>query len=235
MSDPRFLQTGFDKQLAHFIEEAGEALAAAGKTQRWGADSVNPLIVLEAAERNADWLWRELLDVEQAVARLKATMLSEGLVSTAGLTAGAAIEVAITAREDRFWLIVREPGRVPVRKGPWMEGPGRKPAILREFMEANPTAYIDVLTLGYDGPDIEHGPQLLQMLDGRSMAKGRKQIEVAREAHAPHHAALAADADALVLLAAAREYVADALEAHEHSDGRELLAKIDATYGRSAA
>lgn len=30
------------------------------------------------------------------------------------------------------------------------------------------------------------------------------------------------------LLAAAREYVADALEAHEHSDGRELLSKIDA-------
>lgn len=30
------------------------------------------------------------------------------------------------------------------------------------------------------------------------------------------------------LLGQARDYVADALEAHEHSDGRELLAKIDA-------
>lgn len=30
------------------------------------------------------------------------------------------------------------------------------------------------------------------------------------------------------LLGQARDYVADALEAHEHSDGRELLGKIDA-------
>lgn len=39
----------------------------------------------------------------------------------------------------------------------------------------------------------------------------------------------AAKADALrVLLTRAREYVADALDAHEHTDGRDLLKEIDA-------
>jgi hypothetical protein len=31
----------------------------------------------------------------------------------------------------------------------------------------------------------------------------------------------------LALLVQAREYIADALEAHEHSDGRQLLTEID--------
>ncbi len=50
MSDPRFLQDGFEKQLAHLIEECGEVLAAAGKTQRFGLDSVNPLLPKEKQE-----------------------------------------------------------------------------------------------------------------------------------------------------------------------------------------
>lgn len=81
MSDPRFLQSGFDAQLAHAIEEMGEALAAAGKTQRWGVDSVNPLLPAEQRERNADWLARELLDVEEAIGRLKVTMLADAIVA----------------------------------------------------------------------------------------------------------------------------------------------------------
>jgi hypothetical protein len=44
MSDPRFLQQGFDKQLAHVVEECGEVISAAGKTQRWGPSSINPLL-----------------------------------------------------------------------------------------------------------------------------------------------------------------------------------------------
>jgi len=74
MSDPRFLQKGFKEQLAHAVEEMGEALAAAGKTQRWGALSVNPLLPPEQQELNITWLDRELADVEEAVSRLRATI-----------------------------------------------------------------------------------------------------------------------------------------------------------------
>ena len=77
MSDPRFLQDGFDKRLSHFIEECGEALAAAGKTQRWGVDSVNPLLPEHEQETNFDWLMREIADVEQAAARLREAMEQE--------------------------------------------------------------------------------------------------------------------------------------------------------------
>jgi hypothetical protein len=37
------------------------------------------------------------------------------------------------------------------------------------------------------------------------------------------------------LLIQAREYVADALDAHEHSDGRELLTAIDEAIAKDAA
>lgn len=70
MSDPRFLQYGFDKCLAHLVEECGELLAAAGKTQRWGRDSVNPLLPAAEQETNLAWLTREMGDVRQALDRL---------------------------------------------------------------------------------------------------------------------------------------------------------------------
>lgn len=78
MSDPQFLQEGFDKQLAHVVEECGEVLAAAGKTQRWGIHSVNPLLNQDDflfGETNIQWLSRELLDLQQAISRLQATMM----------------------------------------------------------------------------------------------------------------------------------------------------------------
>lgn len=74
MSDPRFLQEGFDNQLAHAVEECGEFLAAAGKTQRWGPWSVNPFLPAEEQEFNVDWVLRELTDVEEAMARLRVTI-----------------------------------------------------------------------------------------------------------------------------------------------------------------
>lgn len=74
MGDPRFLQKGFDKQLSHVIEECGEVLAAAGKTQRWGRESVNPLVPLSQKETNENWLRRELKDLKEAIERLQKTM-----------------------------------------------------------------------------------------------------------------------------------------------------------------
>lgn len=86
--------------------------------------------------------------------------------------------------KSRFWLELREPRRVPERKGPWLLT-GLAP-ILREFMAARPTAYITVVTIGHDGPDFQDGPEALQMADGRSMSTGSKHIARTREAHAPH-------------------------------------------------
>lgn len=84
---------------------------------------------------------------------------------------------------DRFWLIVHEPGNVPVRKGSWEHRD--LPKIMREFIAANPTAYLHVMTLDHLGhPQIDHGPELLQMADGRSMSVGRKHNARTRAAHA---------------------------------------------------
>lgn len=77
MADPRFLQNGFDKRLSHAIEEAGEFLAAAGKTQRWGPMSVNPLIPPSEQETNLVWLKREMDDLRQAMNRLDEAILEE--------------------------------------------------------------------------------------------------------------------------------------------------------------
>jgi hypothetical protein len=87
------------------------------------------------------------------------------------------------AMEDRFWLVLQEPGRIPERKGPWKHSETAR--ILREFMAARPTAYIHVLTLGDDGtPHVDHGPEVLQTIDGRSMSTGRAHNQRVRKAHA---------------------------------------------------
>lgn len=70
MSDPKYLQAGFDKRLSHAIEECGEFLAAAGKLQRWGAYSVNPELPREMQEPNIDWLFREAMDAQETIERL---------------------------------------------------------------------------------------------------------------------------------------------------------------------
>lgn len=82
MSDPRFLQDGFSKQLAHLVEECGETMeamgkliAAAGKTQRWGPLARNPLLNEGmGGETNLKWLCREMKDVREAMDRLEKTI-----------------------------------------------------------------------------------------------------------------------------------------------------------------
>lgn len=81
MADKDYLQGGFDKNLSHAIEEAGEFLTAAGKTQRWGGLSFNPIYNKvpdgSRGEINCRWLWREIQDLEDALKRLKKEMLKE--------------------------------------------------------------------------------------------------------------------------------------------------------------
>ncbi|TSD89089.1 hypothetical protein FFK22_008900 [Mycobacterium sp. KBS0706] len=70
----KYLAPGFDFALAHAVEEAGEFLAAAGKTQRFGIDSVNPELPPYARETNGAWLRREMADLRGALDRLEAEL-----------------------------------------------------------------------------------------------------------------------------------------------------------------
>ena len=71
---PDYLRPGVDFALAHAIEEAGEFLAAAGKTQRWGRQSVNPELPPTEQETNEAWLLREMDDLRGALDRLHAAL-----------------------------------------------------------------------------------------------------------------------------------------------------------------
>jgi hypothetical protein len=109
---------------------------------------------------------------------------------------------------EGFWLVLREPGRVPERKGPWPKG--QEVAILREFIAARPTSYTDILTLNCFGhPQVDHGPEVLQMLDGRSMTAGAKHNERARKAHEAHHGIAEQQATTIAEL---REAIAETLD-----------------------
>jgi hypothetical protein len=71
-----YSRPGFDFALAHAIEEAGEFVAAGGKTLRWGRHSVNPELPEEQQEANEDWLARELRDCRSALNRVERELIS---------------------------------------------------------------------------------------------------------------------------------------------------------------
>lgn len=60
--------------LGYLVEECGEVLAAAGKSQRWGLDSTNPELPIADQEPNRTWLWRELQDLKAAIDRVEAIL-----------------------------------------------------------------------------------------------------------------------------------------------------------------
>jgi len=87
----------------------------------------------------------------------------------------------------RFWLMLQEPRRVPERKGPWPMADTLK--ILREFMAARPGAYITILTVDEEGvPWVQHGPEWLEMMDGRSRSVVRRHNRSVLSAHVARHA-----------------------------------------------
>ncbi len=67
---PEYEPMGIEQCLAYFVEECGEAQAAAGKSLRWGVHSFNPEPGA-SLERNGEWLLREIADVEDAISRLR--------------------------------------------------------------------------------------------------------------------------------------------------------------------
>jgi hypothetical protein len=72
----KFLPNDIEGKLFHVIEECGEVLSAAGKLQRFGPLSVNPLLPVEKQESNIYWLIRELEDLETAIHKFKCHWVS---------------------------------------------------------------------------------------------------------------------------------------------------------------
>jgi hypothetical protein len=60
--------------MGYLVEEAGEVLAALGKSIRWGLDSCNPELPEDQRETNQQWLLREMADLKEAL-RLVQEML----------------------------------------------------------------------------------------------------------------------------------------------------------------
>jgi hypothetical protein len=81
MTDPKYMRPGLDFALAVAIEEAGEFLAAVGKTLRWGWYSVNPELSPEQQEPNFEWVQREMADIRVALDNLEKEMATAGLAA----------------------------------------------------------------------------------------------------------------------------------------------------------
>ena len=65
--NPLYRPRTVEQALGYLVEECGEVLAAAGKSQRWGLDSWNPTLPEVERETNENWLLRELRDLETAI------------------------------------------------------------------------------------------------------------------------------------------------------------------------
>ncbi len=74
MTDQKYMRPGLGFAQGKAVEEAGEFLAAMGKTQRWGWDSFNPELPAEQRETNAAWVRREMADLRGALDNLERKM-----------------------------------------------------------------------------------------------------------------------------------------------------------------
>lgn len=74
MTDPKYMRPGLDFAVGKAIEEAGEFLAAMGKTLRWGWQSYNPELPPAERETNAAWVRREMVDLREALNNLEREM-----------------------------------------------------------------------------------------------------------------------------------------------------------------
>lgn len=68
MVNPKYLRDDLHSMVSHVTEECGEILAAIGKMNRWGPDSVNPEDNSEMT--NMEWVYNELCDGKLVISRL---------------------------------------------------------------------------------------------------------------------------------------------------------------------
>jgi hypothetical protein len=71
MSHERYLPMTLPNKLAQLAEEAGEVVAAVGKTLRFGLDSENSELPDGIREKNRVWLKREIEDLKKAIAKVE--------------------------------------------------------------------------------------------------------------------------------------------------------------------
>lgn len=64
---PQYMPKTREQFYGYLVEEAGEVLAAAGKTLRWGELSANPEIPAHQRVTNVAWLRDEMNDLELAI------------------------------------------------------------------------------------------------------------------------------------------------------------------------
>lgn len=74
----RYYPETTQQRLGYLVEEAGEVLAAAGKSLRWGLDSTNPELPIDLRETNGVWLKRELHDLKRAILLMEESLHEEG-------------------------------------------------------------------------------------------------------------------------------------------------------------
>lgn len=74
MTDPRWMRPGVKFAMGKAVEEAGEFIAAVGKTMRWGWMSFNPDLPLAQRETNVAWVRREMADLRAALDNLEREM-----------------------------------------------------------------------------------------------------------------------------------------------------------------
>lgn len=77
MTQARYMRPGLPFAMGKAIEEAGEFLAAMGKTQRWGWDSVNPELPPAQQVTNEAWVRDEMHDLRDALDNLEKEMDSQ--------------------------------------------------------------------------------------------------------------------------------------------------------------
>lgn len=71
MTDQKYMRPGLNFAAGKAIEEAGEFMAALGKTIRWGWYSVNPELPRAQQETNLVWVKREMADLRGALDNLE--------------------------------------------------------------------------------------------------------------------------------------------------------------------
>lgn len=109
--------------------------------------------------------------------------------------------------DRHFWVLVRDPGCVTERKGPFSSQ--ALPTFLRDLFQTRPFSLVDVLHWGPDGPSVTDGPQALMVEDWPSADVARNQINRLEEAHersATHASPIAWLASAASRFALAQHY-----------------------------